>query len=89
MGEAMQFLLDGQEGLVGLVADEKLISIQLPTTVELTIVETPPSMKSASASARTKPATLETGLIVQVPEYVEPDEKIIVNTETKKFVSKA
>lgn len=87
--EEMLFLQDGMEDIIGLVSEEKLIAIQIPTSVEMEVVETPPAMKAASASARTKPATLETGVIVQVPEYISQGERIIVNTETKKFISKA
>jgi elongation factor P len=46
-------------------------------------------MKAASSSARTKPATLSTGLVVQVPEYLTPGEIIKVNTETREFISRA
>ena len=48
-----------------------------------------PAMKAASSSARTKPATVNTGLVVQVPEYLTPGEKIKVNTETREFISRA
>lgn len=87
--EELLFLIDGMENIVGLLSNEKLLSIQLPSTVTLKIVECPPEMKSASASARTKPATLETGLVVQVPEYIAQGIAINVNTDTKQFVSRA
>ena len=86
--EELLFMTDGMEDIIGLVSEESLITIQLPSTVTLKVVECPPAMKAASASARTKPATLETGLVVQVPEYLESDGMIIVNTETKQFVSR-
>ncbi|HBC19433.1 MAG TPA: elongation factor P-like protein YeiP, partial [Alcanivorax sp.] len=47
------------------------------------------AMKAASASARTKPATLNTGLVVQVPEYIVEGEKVRVNTAERKFMSRA
>lgn len=53
------------------------------------IVETAPGIKGASANARTKPATLSTGLIVQVPEYIEQGEMIKVNTTNAKFMARA
>lgn len=87
--DELNFITEGLENIIGLTSDERLLAIQLPTTVVLQIVECPPSMKSASATARTKPATLETGLIVNVPEFINQDEKIIVNTETKQYISKA
>ena len=87
--DELLFIKEGMENLTGLTSDEKLLTIQLPSTVVLTISECPPSMKSASATARTKPATLETGLVVNVPEFVNQDENIVVNTETRQYVSKA
>jgi len=61
----------------------------LPASVTLEIEDTAPAMKAASSSARTKPATLSTGLVVQVPEYLKPGEQIKVNTETREFISRA
>jgi elongation factor P len=61
----------------------------LPANVELEITETDPSIKGASASARTKPATLSTGLVVQVPEHISSGELIKVSTEERKFMGRA
>jgi len=88
LDDELLFIVDGMENITGLVTDEKLLTIQLPSTVSLKIINCPPEMRSASASARTKPATLETGLVVQVPEYVANGISIIVNTQTKQFVSR-
>ena len=60
--------------------EEKPVAIELPPAVELTVTETPPSVKDATASAQRKPATLETGLVVQVPAFIEEGEKIRVST---------
>jgi elongation factor P len=57
--------------------------------VTLEVTECAPAMKAASASARTKPATLSTGLVVQVPEYITPGERVRVSTETGAFVARA
>ena len=57
--------------------------------IEMEIIECPPAMKGASATSRTKPATLPTGLIVQVPEYIEPGEVIKIDTKERKFLSRA
>lgn len=86
---AAGFLPDGQEGLLGMLYENNLIGIELPASVSLKIVDTAPAIKGASASARTKPATLETGLVVQVPEYLSEGEVIKVNTSTGKFTSRA
>lgn len=72
-----------------MIADEMILGIELPQTVTLEIIDTAPGMKAASSSARTKPATLTTGLIVQVPEYLTPGEIIKINTQTGEFISRA
>jgi elongation factor P len=83
------FLYDGLEGLSALISEDELLGIELPTTMALEINECAPGMKAASSSARTKPATLTTGLVVQVPEYLTPGEIIKINTETREFISRA
>ena len=83
------YISDGLEGIQGLVADDVVIGIEIPPTVVLEVVECAPGIKGASASARTKPATLVTGLVVQVPEYLEQGDSIKVNTETGGFMSRA
>lgn len=84
-----EYLTDGLDGIIMLLMDDAALGIQLPTTITLEIVETPPAMKSASATSRTKTAKLSTGLEIQVPEYIESGEMIKVNTETGKFSSRA
>ncbi len=86
---AAGMLPDGQEDILGMLHEDNLIGIELPATVSLKVVETAPAIKGATASSRTKPATLETGLVVQVPEYLAEDEVIKVNTATGKFSSRA
>lgn len=85
----MPFLVDGLQGIFLLVADDAVIGIELPGSIELEIVETSPVIKGATAAARSKPATLNTGLVVQVPEYIAPGERIRVNTLTGEFMSRA
>ena len=87
--EESDFLFDGLEGISALISDGKLFGIELPNTLPLEITECAPAMKAASSSARTKPAILTTGLVVQVPEYLTPGELIKVNTETREFISRA
>jgi elongation factor P len=87
--EALPFLIEDMEGITALMSDDKVLAIRMPPTLELKIVECPPSMKGASATSRTKPATLSTGLIVQVPEYIAPGDIIKVDTEEKKYLSRA
>lgn len=87
--ECLPFLLEDMEGITALISDGKVLTLQMPDTIELDIVECPPAMKGASATSRTKPATLTTGLIVQVPEYIEPGETVKVDTRERKFLSRA
>jgi len=87
--DELLYLTDGIEGVVALIADEVLLGIELPTSLQLEVVECSPGIKGASASARTKPATLSTGLVVQVPEYLSAGEIIKVNTDTGEFMSRA
>lgn len=83
------YLTDGLEGIVALLVDGEAIGIELPSSVVMTIVETSPAIKGATASARTKTATLTTGIEIQVPEYLETGDLVKVNTESGKFMSRA
>ncbi len=87
--DELPFISEGLEGLTAIIADGVLLGIELPGTVALEITECSPGIKGASASSRTKPATLSTGLVVQVPEYLTPGEVIKVNTETRDYISRA
>lgn len=87
--EELPYISDGLEGLYALIANDTVLGIELPPTVVLPISECAPGIKGASASARTKPATLSTGLVVQVPEYIEAGETIKVNTESGGYMSRA
>ncbi len=69
--------------------DGKAVGIDLPQTVELTVMETEPGLKSATASSVTKPAKTETGLVVQVPPFVNEGEKIRVDTAEGTYLSRA
>ncbi len=64
------------------------VGIELPQTVDLKVEDTVPGIKGATASAQVKPATLETGLVVQVPPFVNPGDVIRVNTETGEYLSR-
>ena len=66
----------------------KPVGIELPATVDLKVVETMPGMKHATVSNVTKPATMETGLIVQVPAFVEEGDMLRINTETGEYMSR-
>jgi elongation factor P len=87
--EELQYLTEGLEGILALIYNDQCVGIQIPLTVELNVVQCDPGIKGASATARTKPATLETGLIVQVPEYLVQGERIKVDTRTGAYISRA
>ena len=65
------------------------VGIELPQTVDLKVLDTVPGIKGATASAQVKPATLETGLVVQVPPFENTGDLIRVNTETGEYLSRA
>jgi elongation factor P len=67
----------------------KPISVDLPPTVDLTVVETEPSLKGATVSNVTKPAKLETGLVVQVPPFISEGEKIRISTTDATYLERA
>jgi elongation factor P len=87
--EEMQYVTEGLEGMLALIYKDECVGLQLPTTVELKITQTDPGIKGNSATGRTKPATLETGLTVQVPEYLSQGEVIKVDTRTGEFLGRA
>jgi elongation factor P len=84
----LEYLYEGLEGLTALLVEGDIAAIDLPQSVVLEIIETAPSIKGATASSRTKPATLATGLVIQVPEYVGQGESVKVNTSNGKFMSR-
>jgi elongation factor P len=79
----------GMPGMQVLTLDDQILSLELPQTVELEIVETAPGIKGASASARNKPATMSTGLVIQVPEYLSAGEKILIHIEERRYMGRA
>ena len=87
--EQRGYITDGLEGIVALLVDGDILGIELPQSVNLEITDTAPGIKGATATGRTKPASLSTGLEIQVPEYLESGEVIKVNTSNGKFISRA
>ena len=89
MEDFQYYITESLEGVMGLMMDGKLLTLILPPTVALEIIETVPEMKGASATSRSKPAKLSTGLEVQVPEYLAQGEIVKVSTTTGKYMSRA
>ncbi|MCF6262196.1 MAG: elongation factor P-like protein YeiP [Xanthomonadales bacterium] len=87
--EQLGYMTEDLEGMIAMLVDGEIVGVELPQAVSLEITETAPGIKGASATARTKPATLSTGIEIQVPEYLETGEVIKVNTANGKFMSRA
>ena len=88
LGDSVNYLVAEMLIRVELYGSEP-VGIELPQTVDLLVRDTPPAIKGATASAQLKPATLETGLVVQVPPFVSAGDRIRVNTETGEYQSRA
>ena len=88
LGDAVEYLTANLQIKVEFF-DGKAVGIELPQTVELVVVETEPGLKSATASSVTKAAKTETGLVVQVPPFINEGEKIRVDTSEGAYLSRA
>ncbi len=88
VAEQMPYVTEELEGALALIYNGECLGLQLPVAVELTIQACDPGVRGNSATSRTKPATLETGLVVQVPEYMKEGERIKVDTRSGQFLSR-
>ena len=88
LGESVNYLKGEMTILVEFYGSEP-VGIELPPAVDLKVTDTAPGIKGATASAQVKPATLETGLVVQVPPFVNTGDMVRVNTETGEYLSRA
>ena len=88
IADELLFITENTQGLQVIIVNDAPVALDLPSSVELEIVETDPSIKGASASARSKPAVLVTGLTVQVPEHISNGETIKINVEDRKFLGR-
>jgi len=88
LGDSVDYLIPNLQIKVEFF-DGKAVGIELPQTVEMTVIETEPGLKSATASSVTKPAKTETGLVVQVPPFINEGEKIRVDTSEGAYLSRA
>ncbi len=88
LGDSLGYMLPETVITVDFYESEP-IAVELPNTVVLQVVETEPAMKGATAAGGSKPAKLETGLIVQVPQFVESGTKVVVDTRSGDYVSRA
>ena len=89
IADELLFINEDTQGLMAILISEAPVALDLPPTVDLEILETDPSIKGGSATARTKPAKLTTGLVVQVPEHISTGDRIRVNVEERRFLGRA
>ena len=83
------FINELTSGVHVIMVNDVPVALDLPSNVELEVIETDPSIKGGSATSRTKPALLSTGLTVQVPEHISVGDSIKVSVEERKFLSRA
>jgi elongation factor P len=88
VGNAVNYLKEGDTAVLPMYKDE-VIGVDLPAAVELEVRDTEPGIQGDRVSGARKPATLETGLVVQVPLFVNPGERIKVDTRTGEYLSRA
>jgi elongation factor P len=88
LGDATNFLVEQSTAILMMYGDE-IVGVDLPASVELSIAQTEPGIQGDRVSGAKKPATLETGLVVQVPLFIEPGERVKVDTRSGEFISRA
>ncbi len=88
IAEAADYIVDGSTVVLQMYGDE-IVGSDLPAAVELTVSETEPGIQGDRVSGARKPATLETGLTVQVPLFVNPGDRIKVDTRTAEYITRA
>lgn len=88
LGDAAHYIVEGSTVMLQFYRDE-IIGTDLPAAVELTVTETEPGLQGDRVSGARKPATLETGLTVQVPLFVNPGDRIKVDTRTGEYLTRA
>ena len=89
VGDNAGYIIPDLQGYYVQVIDEQAIGLQLPQSVALEVIETPPELKGGTATKRPKPAKLSTGIEIMVPEYIVNGERVLVNTTTGEFAGRA
>jgi elongation factor P len=88
LGQAVHYLTEGSVAVLQLYGQE-IVGVDLPAAVELTVAQTEPGVQGDRVSGARKPATLETGLVVQVPLFVNPGERVKVDTRSGEYITRA
>ncbi|MGY0556549.1 MULTISPECIES: elongation factor P-like protein EfpL [unclassified Lysobacter] len=89
VGDASGYIVDGLSGCYVQIIDELPVGLQLPASVAIEVIETPPELKGGTATKRPKPAKLSTGLEIMVPEYIGTGERVLVSTTSGEFAGRA
>jgi elongation factor P len=87
LGDAADYVVEQSEALM-LMFGTEIVGVELPAAVELTVAETEPGIQGDRVSGGRKPATLETGLVIQVPLFVEVGERVKVDTRSGEYLSR-
>jgi elongation factor P len=88
LGDAGNYIVDGSTVVLRMYGDE-VVGTELPASVELDIAETEPGVQGDRVSGARKPATLETGLVIQVPLFVNPGDRVKVDTRSGEYITRA
>ena len=88
IGDDRFYLVENMEGIKALILEERMVGLNLPDVVEQKLVECDSAIKGQSATNRGKSATTETGLVIQVPEYMSAGETVKIETSTGKFLGR-
>lgn len=88
VGDNKFYLVEDMEDIFGLILEGSIVGIQMPDVVEQKLTECDPAIKAQSATKRGKPATTETGLVIQVPEYMEAGQVVRIDTRTGEFLGR-
>ena len=89
LGDNAGYIIPDLSGCYVQIIDDQPVALQLPQSVAIEVVETPPELKGGTATKRPKPARLSTGLEIMVPEYIGTGERVLVNTSTGEFAGRA
>jgi elongation factor P len=89
ISEEMKYMTETLEGMKVLIYNEECVGIEIPPTVELKVTKCDTVVRGNSATSRTKPATLETGITVQVPDYLAEGDVVRIDTRTGEYLSRA
>jgi len=89
LGDATGYIIPDLTGCYVQIIDDQPVALQLPQSVAMEVIETPPELKGGTATKRPKPARLSTGIEIMVPEYIVTGERVLVNTTTGEFAGRA